>query len=1429
MPPLNLDLHFHRSPYGYRVRLDSPMGQTSADFDPPVSAQEKAQGQGSGPQEIGGRIFRALFKGGAETLLQRNLDHARSQETTLRIRLRLNDTPELVALPWETLHDPARQRFLALSTESTVLRYLELPDPPPPLQAPRPLRILGVLASPHGMDALNLDGEWDGLAQALAPSIERGEVVLDRLDPPTLDHLRRRLRQEPPVHLLHFAGHALYDATAQTGMLVLADEAGNPATVTGTDLAIILHNAASLRLVFLNACEGGVSGAVSPFTGVAGALVQQGVPGVIAMQQVISDRGGIRFAQELYSALADGLSVDAAITQGRMALHSLGDHEWPIPVFFTRTPDDRLFGPDPSLADRHFTVPFPRNHGFVGREEDLAHLHTALQGAETVGIRPAGLTGQGGIGKTQLAVEYCYRHFHDRDDYPGGIFWVNAAEDWRQGFAALGRRVEPDCAERPTEQQIQAAARYLRSHPDALLVLDNVADPARLLRPVIPELIPATLPGPVLFTTRRRDLGRFQPVEVSVLPPGPALALLLSHPSRADVRQPHHPEHATAQEICRILGGLPLALEIAAAHLGKRPTQPVAAYRDALLNRGALAVVDDRRGGVRDEDLGTRHAAAVAATLAEQWELVQSEDARLLLRIAGQLPEAAQIPTARLGLLANISDEEDGFFGSPLASALTELADVSLIEPLTADAIRLHPSVREFAAGLTLSNEVTGLRQTCADNLFKAFSDATVLERQFVCRGMHALELDIRTTISLLRDLALTTLTDSLTRILRLFERTSHEVKNWTPVQSPAFFAQQIYNRTGFFGLTVLRGSTAVRLADLGAGYMALNWASSRANPALIRTLMGHKATVWSVAVTSDGRRAVSASSDRTVRVWDLESGENVATLMGHESLVTSVAVTPDGRRAVSASIAGTVRVWDLGSGKSIATQMGHKVPVIAVTLTPDGKRVVSALSDGTVRVWDLGGGESTAKMIDKKTAVMSVVVTLDGRRAVSSLSDGTLRVWDLDSGASVATLAGHVGRVPSVVVTSDGRRAVSASDDGTLRVWDLETGESVATLTGHKATVWSVAVTSDGQRAVSASYDRTLRVWDLESGKCVAILTGHEDGVKSVAVTPDGQRAVSASYDCTVRVWDISLGQIHFGDSESMANLKHHKSSVTALAVTSDGRRTVSASNDGMLRVWDLKSGESVATLTGHKATVWSVAVTPDGHRAVSASHDGTIRVWDLESGKCVTIHADQMGAVWSVAVTPDGHHAVLGRSDGVVQVWDLEVEGRVMLLTGHEMKRVLSVAVTPDGCRAMSASDDRTVRVWDLSSGENVATLSFDEPDVAVLSVTSDGRRAVSATNDGMVRVWDPGSGEIVAMLTGHESSVRSVVVSPDGRQAVSASDDRTVRVWDLEFGHQLAKVALDGAIQAVAIAPDGVTIVAGDVLGNVYCLTYVPAGGG
>jgi len=221
---------------------------------------------------------------------------------------------------------------------------------------------------------------------------------------------------------------------------------------------------------------------------------------------------------------------------------------------------------------KRLLINFPPNPGFLGREDELTRLHATLSGSGSgpVGIRPAGsarvagLFGMGGIGKTQLAVEYSYRQ-HEAGTYPDGIFWINATEPLGQGFAGLARDLGLARTDQALDQQVRSAFDALGRWKQALLVLDNLEDPGTLNRPIVSGCIPAGLSCRLLFTTRRRDLGGFTPVEVTVLPEESALQLLLRHPKRQPAIEPSHPDHEPAVAITRMLGHLPLALELVGA------------------------------------------------------------------------------------------------------------------------------------------------------------------------------------------------------------------------------------------------------------------------------------------------------------------------------------------------------------------------------------------------------------------------------------------------------------------------------------------------------------------------------------------------------------------------------------------------------------------------------------------------------------------------------------------------------------------------------------------------------------------------------------------------------------------------------------------------------------------------------------------------
>ena len=368
---LDFDLLLERSEEGYAVRvLNSPAGQVTASFRLPFSGLELENfwlrvgrprrgvrrlesPEMEAARTFGGCLFEAVFSGTVRGCLHSSLDEAHRQGAGLRVRLHLTDTPELADLPWEYLHNPALNRFLSLSVETPLVRYLDLPERIRPLAVEPPLRLLVMLSSPSDYRSLNVEEEWEKLKKALGDLQQRGLVVLERLEAATLSVLQKRLRRGE-CHIFHFIGHGAFDERAQDGVLVLEDSQGRGRPVSGHDLGTLLHDHRPLRLAVLNACEGARASRSDPFAGTAQSLVQQGIPAVIAMQSEVTDEAAITLAREFYGALADGYPVDAALAEARKAVFARGnDVEWGTPVLHMRSPDGMLFDIRRQKAETH--------------------------------------------------------------------------------------------------------------------------------------------------------------------------------------------------------------------------------------------------------------------------------------------------------------------------------------------------------------------------------------------------------------------------------------------------------------------------------------------------------------------------------------------------------------------------------------------------------------------------------------------------------------------------------------------------------------------------------------------------------------------------------------------------------------------------------------------------------------------------------------------------------------------------------------------------------------------------------------------------------------------------------------------------------------------------------------------------------------------
>ncbi|MBD1942470.1 serine/threonine protein kinase [Coleofasciculus sp. FACHB-712] len=287
-----------------------------------------------------------------------------------------------------------------------------------------------------------------------------------------------------------------------------------------------------------------------------------------------------------------------------------------------------------------------------------------------------------------------------------------------------------------------------------------------------------------------------------------------------------------------------------------------------------------------------------------------------------------------------------------------------------------------------------------------------------------------------------------------------------------------------------------------------------------VHTLIGHSSWVRSIAISPNGQTLASGSNDKTIKLWQVDSGKLIHTLTGHSSWVRSIAISPDGQTLASGSGDSTIKLWQVDSGKLIRTFTGHSRWVHSVVFSPDGQTLASGSGDKTMKLWQVGSGKLIRDFTGHLDYIFSVAFSPDGQSLASCSQDYTIKLWQVGTGKLIQTLTGHLSRVYSVAFSPDGQTLASASGDKTIKIWHLETGKVIHSLTGYSNSVSSVAFSPDGQTLAGGSEDKTIKIWHSETGKLIYSLTGYSNSVCSVAFSPDGQALASGSEDKTIKIW---------------------------------------------------------------------------------------------------------------------------------------------------------------------------------------------------------------------------------------------------------------------------------------------------------------------
>jgi WD40 repeat protein len=564
-----------------------------------------------------------------------------------------------------------------------------------------------------------------------------------------------------------------------------------------------------------------------------------------------------------------------------------------------------------------------------------------------------------------------------------------------------------------------------------------------------------------------------------------------------------------------------------------------------------------------------------------------------------------------------------------------------------------------------------------------------------------------------------------------------------------------------------------------------------------------HDANLSSASFSPDGRWVVTASADRTARVWDTTTGKPVGQPLQHDGRVNSAVFSPDGKWVVTASEDQTARLWQAASGRLLTIFQGHNNAVTGAVFSPDGKWVLSASKDATARLWEAATGKAVGDPLHHDGYVYSAVFSPDGKWALTACSDGTARLWETATGKPVGQPLQHDKDVWSASFSPDGKWVVTASGDRTARLWEAASGKPVGQPLRHDGNVNSAAFSPDGRWVVTASADGTARVWEVATGKPVSQPLRHDGNVTGATFSPDGMWLVTASVDGTARVWEAATGK-------PVGQPLRHDSAVASAAFSPDGIWMVTASASGTARVWETATGKSVGQPLRHGAGVASAAFSLDGVFVVTASADRTAQVWEVATGKAVGAALRHDGRVNSAEFAPDGKLVATASSDGTARLWETASGKAVGQPLRHD-GGVSSAAFSRDGRWVVTASWDGTARIWEAATGNPVGQPLRHNGAVNGATFSPDGKWVVTASADHTARVWEAATGNPVGQPLQHASYVWDAVFSPDGKSVLTASADGTARVWEAVTGKALGQpLRQEGVIKTAAFSPDGKWIV-------------------
>ena len=606
----------------------------------------------------------------------------------------------------------------------------------------------------------------------------------------------------------------------------------------------------------------------------------------------------------------------------------------------------------------------------------------------------------------------------------------------------------------------------------------------------------------------------------------------------------------------------------------------------------------------------------------------------------------------------------------------------------------------------------------------------------------------------------------------------------------------------------------------------------------------GHSASVKAVAISPDGKVLATASRDKSIKLWDYQTGMEIRTLIGHDHTVNGLAYSPDGKYLATSSADGTARVWEVLTGKEIFTSPRSEKYITDVAFNPDGKSFAYAGYSDSAAVYSIPAGKLIKRIevnADQGSGYgISLKYSYDGKWLAVGEDNKTANVFRTSDWNLVYTLKpaeGWCGGCGTYIEFSpDSKSLFKLAHNDKLSQYDMATGSLVQTFGQPVDNLRGLIVSKDGLHVYAAS-DTMLFNWSTTSKSVSSYKMPLAESVEEIAFSLDEKAILVASDNMTAWAMETATGKIikkyqgtlqeqdkggidYNADDYWQSNIARYLRLKNELILTKDDKNFITGKTGLNAIQWGISTGSPNKLYEGHTKAVISMDQSEDGSLLATADGAGEVLLWNTITGKLIKRIKPHREPIFEVSLSRDGKSIATAAWDATIEVYDV-ASGELNSDMNLGNNSAYSISFTPNGLYILCGRLDKSFELREPDSKKVVLTFFGHTDVVSSIAFGIDPNKALTASWDGTARIWDITTGLMVQKFKGARGMLHSAIYSADSKKIITGGDDRMIRIWDIQTGQVIKTLQGHQAeITSLSLSKDGKMLVSYSTDGVVKC---------